>query len=92
MDQTSPGRKLNQFLKLALPTLKNTPFSFHSFRIDAATTATAGGLPRWMIQNLGRWNSDCHRTYIQLSTQTVKNAQNIIANTTSTGVAWDPDQ
>ena len=85
-------RRLNKFLKLTLPIQIDSPFSSHSFRIGAATTAATGGLPHWMIQKLGRWNSDCYRTYIELSSQTINNAQRILATTISTGVTWDPDQ
>ena len=36
----------------------------HSFRIGAASTATATGLPIWLIKVLGRWSSDCYQLYI----------------------------
>ena len=39
-------------------------FSSHSFRIGAATTAAATGLPDWLIQSLGRWESDSYLHYI----------------------------
>ena len=84
-------RRLNTFLRSAIPSSKNAPVSSHSFRIGAATTATAGGIPRWTIQKLGRWNSDCYRTYIQLSDATILDAQTTIATTTRTGTAWNPD-
>ena len=41
-------------------------YSSHSFRIGAASTAAAAGIPDWRIQALGRWSSDCYRRYIRL--------------------------
>lgn len=41
-------------------------YSSHSFRIGAASTAAAAGLPDWKIQALGRWSSDCYRRYVRL--------------------------
>ena len=36
----------------------------HSFRVRAATSVAAVGLPSWLIKTLGRWTSDCVATYI----------------------------
>ena len=41
-------------------------YSSHSFRIGAASTAAAAGLPDWRIQALGRWSSNCYQRYIRL--------------------------
>ena len=35
-----------------------------SFRIGAASTAAAAGLPNWLIKVLGRWSSGCYQLYI----------------------------
>lgn len=84
-------RRLSTILQQALP-LASNQFSTHSFRIGAATTAASAGLPRWLIQQLGRWNSDCFRTYLRISNSQISNAANSLAkcNVTDTNV-WDPD-
>ena len=41
--------------------------SSHSFRIGAASA----GYPRWLIQSLGRWSSDCFRSYIRIPNSTI---------------------
>ena len=58
--------------------------STHSFRIGAASTAAAAGYPRWAIQALGRWTSDCFRTYIRIPDSTI--------NTVSRAMAFIPSQ
>ena len=49
-------RRLNSLLKNAIPSSNASPVSSHSLRIGVATTAASGGFPRWLIQQLGRWN------------------------------------
>jgi len=39
-----------------------------SFRISAATTAAAAGLPAWLIKAMGRWSSEAYQTYIHCTT------------------------
>ena len=40
-------------------------FNSHSFRIGAATTASAVGVPETTIKQLGRWRSSAYQSYIQ---------------------------
>ena len=37
----------------------------HSIRIGAATSAARANIPDHIIQRLGRWKSDCYKTYIR---------------------------
>ena len=65
--------------------------STHSFRIGAATAAAAAGYPRWAIQALGRWSSDCYRTYIRLSDATINTVSKAMASIPSADLApFDP--
>ncbi len=45
--------------------LGGVKFTAHSFRIGAATTAAAAGIPRADIQSMGRWRSDAVNSYIR---------------------------
>ena len=66
--------------------------SSHSFRIGAATTAAAAGYPRWLIQALGRWSSDCFREYLRVTDSTRNLVSRSMATTTVLGnTMYDPD-
>ena len=84
-------RRLNSLLKSAIPTTSKAPVSSHSLRIGAATTAAAAGLPRWLIQSMGRWSSDCFRTYIQIPASTFTHVSHTLATTIKDGEQFDPD-
>ena len=53
--------------------------SSHSLRIGAASTAAAMGCPKYLIQSMGRWSSDCFRRYIRIADHTLRKASQAIA-------------
>ena len=66
--------------------------SSHSFRIGAASTAAAAGHPRWLIQAMGRWSSNCFKDYIRIPTSTLSAVSRSLATQTSLAVLpFDPD-
>ena len=82
--------RINTILKVAIPSSAQ-PTSSHSFRIGAATTAAAAGFPRWLIQKLGRWNSDSFRTYIQIPNETIDHVAKALTRNPIILNIWDPD-
>ena len=69
-----------------------TSMSSHSFRIGAASTAAAAGLPRWLIQSLGRWSSNCFRDYIRIPQETlVKVSRSLSVQPQNPCTPFDPD-
>lgn len=84
--QFSNGRPLTRalFVKelhqlLAFSGHNSNHYNGHSFRIGAATSAAANGLPTWLIKDLGRWTSDCYERYIRTPTETLINASKRLA-------------
>ena len=68
-----------------------TNISTHSFRIGAATTAAAAGHPRWLIQAMGRWSSDCYKVYLRIPDSTRSSVSSSMASTINVGATYDPD-
>lgn len=80
----------NTLNKIKPPQICN--MSSHSFRIGAATTAAAAGIPRWLIQSLGRWTSDCYRDYIRIPQTTLENVSRSLSTQSVNSFApFDPD-
>ena len=46
-------------------------YTGHSFRIKAATTAAARGIPDFLIKTLGRWESAAYTVYIRTPQSTL---------------------
>ena len=64
----------------------------HSFRIGAATTAAAAGHPRWLIQALGRWTSNCYKDYIRIPQKTLSDVSSSLATISlNPTTPFDPD-
>jgi len=72
--------------------LNSTEYASHSFRIGAATTAAAAGLPAWMIKSLGRWASNAYLSYIHCQPSRTPAIHRLLAHTdASNQPEWDPD-
>ena len=66
--QPLTGPKLVQELRKALAAagLQPEKYAGHSFRIGAATTAAACGVPVDVIKTLGRWKSQAYQLYVRI--------------------------
>ena len=66
-------------------------YASHSFRLGAATTAAAAGLPPAVIKTLGRWKSNAYETYIQYPPSELRAVSRLLAHTDA-GIqfAWNP--
>ena len=87
-------KKLNRTLRNLLQQggFNHINYSSHSFRIGAATTAAAAGLPPWLIKRLGRWHSDAYLTYLRCPDSVLSSVPLVLASTdASHQPPWDPD-
>ena len=55
-------------------------FSGHSLRRGMATSASAARVPDHVIAAMGRWSSDCYKTYIDTSNHAIASAQQSLAH------------
>ena len=56
----------------------STLFQGHSFRLGASQSACKARLEDHLIKTLGRWSSDCYRTYIHAPEHVLRNAQSAL--------------
>ena len=82
---------LSNVLRSLLPKNSCGPISSHSFRIGAATTAAAAGVPEWLIKVLGRWSSDCYERYIKTPSAVLERVPFLLCSAVvSSSAVWQP--
>ena len=68
--------------------INKADYASHSFRIGAATTAIATGIPAWLIKTLSRWSSNAYMDYTMVPQKTPFAVPHI---DTTHQPLWDPD-
>ena len=87
-------KKLNDMLRYLLQQggINQSNYASHSFRIGAATTAAAAGIPAWLIKTLGRWNSNAYLAYIRCPSTILSAVPHVLSGVDATHQPpWDPD-
>ena len=87
-------KKLNRTLRNLLQQggFNHINYLSHSFRIAAAITTFAAGLPPWLIKKLGRWHNDAYLTYLRCPDSALSSVPQVLASTdASHQPPWDPD-
>ena len=54
-------------------------YSGHSFRIGAASSAAAAGVPNHLIKAMGRWNSEAYLLYMKTPPETLASISRALA-------------
>ena len=95
--QFSDGRFLTQTLisrtvreALSNQGLDIKRYSSHSFRIGAASAASAAGLSDSLIKSLGRWRSSCYQRYIRLNVDTLQEVPHRLISVDKVAKVWLP--
>lgn len=72
--------------------INQADYALHSFRIGAATTAAAAGIPACLIKTLGRWSSNAYVDYIRCPRIALSAVPCILSNVDATyQQSWDPN-
>ena len=86
--------KLTEIIRCLLVRAGMRPFHYasHSFRIGAATTAAAAGLPTWLIKTLGRWSSNAYLTYVHCPISVIASVPKTLSSAiVEDQLTWNPD-